>query len=380
MLSTHKQKPQQNSCHVFVPSHAFENLLALWPAMRLHVMPNQWFMQCEPSSQRSLAHKNKMPNQRISSLPQERANPPKDLFSAVPSPSGLQVRLMHAHSKRSNSTTDLKSMCNIQQLEPPIYRVLSLFRDCCEPDGEYAMMLRRCVRNITNLSLWRELEPTELTSTDIFRLCLRPAAVVFELLLTRHKGFPFCLFHILENTDAAPALLEKATLDPCLLDEMSSSILSTYNKAELLESENCHQELSCLALHIMGNTWEIESAHAKHRRRVKGAPQTHVPSVADVALWNTGWGAPSYMRPIRENCGFLAFRLPLQESALRLEFLGLSRPGPLWQFAAPPKKMSAMLSARGSAQALFQQKTSHSKLRTPCGRERGVIESSYKLL
>ena len=210
---------------------------------------------------------------------------------------------MHAHSKRSSPNADLKSMQSILDGQQPSYRITELWRACTHEDGDYVKMMQSCILSSKDPDLWRDLEPHEQMANDIFRVCARPASVVFELLAHRQKGWPFLLFQLLEDASSAAFIVRKSQTDSaCLMDLFSQSFMATYHNEELLTSEDALQELAALAAVLVGNTWEIETAHSKHRRRAKGSPQTHVPTLADVAMWNAAWGAPSFVKPAPEDC------------------------------------------------------------------------------
>ncbi|CAE7264368.1 unnamed protein product, partial [Symbiodinium microadriaticum] len=100
----------------------------------------------------------------------------------------------------------------------------------------------------------------------MFRILSRTGSCAHRLLGTATKAYPFKLFgEVLAGSPEAVLLdREKA----CLRDPLSADILSRYDSAQALRSEDALAELSMLALHLEFDISGIESRHAGIRRVV----------------------------------------------------------------------------------------------------------------
>ena len=123
--------------------------------------------------------------------------------------------------------------------------------------------------------------------SDLFRLSLRAAAVLMELVIRPALSFPVALFQCLENTREAERILELHRQCPCVMDPFTHSFLSHYNSVAALRSEEAQTILHTLALFSVGNTFNIERLHSTHATRSRHRV-THQMSLGELALWHQG--------------------------------------------------------------------------------------------
>ena len=204
---------------------------------------------------------------------------------------------MQGLASRNNVSRDLTAMQKLLQGDGEAWRITELYNDCTLPCGKVVSMIRSCLQQSRDVGMWEHLETTERQVSDLHRLCVRPGAVVFDLILTRQKQFPTRLLATLTDATQVDRCLAVLQRHPCLLDEWSHSFLTEFDTRSKLVSEDARQELTAIAAHILTNTMGVESAHSRNLRRSRSRVHTHHMSLPEVALWTQGWAAPSHVVP-----------------------------------------------------------------------------------
>lgn len=128
-------------------------------------------------------------------------------------------------------------------------------------------------------------KPTIEFCSEAFRMVARSGAVCFSLLITRHRKYPFRLFHLLEPHD--PEFAEEVWDErPCLLDPWSRRFLSSCSSSADLSSDVVLLRLQALVEMSHIDTVSVEREHAGNLRRAK-ARDTRAQTVEDLAAWMT---------------------------------------------------------------------------------------------
>ena len=207
----------------------------------------------------------------------------------------VKVSLMQKLAARNHISNDIKAMRQLKQGSSGVWRVCQLYDDCVLPGGSVIVMIRDCLRQAANAQLWEHLEATELQASEVHRLCVRPAAVMFEHVVRKQHEFPTRLLATLTDARQVAACLDVFTDHACLLDEWSKQFLSEHCTREGLVSSDAKQELAAIAAHIITNTMSIESSHSRNLRRARSRAHTFHMALPDVALWTHGWAAPAHV-------------------------------------------------------------------------------------
>ena len=117
--------------------------------------------------------------------------------------------------------------------------------------------------------------PQALIGSRIFRVCVRPAAVIFTQLQCYWTSYPariFLLLHRPSQADEALRLLQQPT---CVLDEWSLQFRRRYPTLLSLMSRECKEVLSTMALQVVTTAWSTERLHSRHARRSRSRRHTH---------------------------------------------------------------------------------------------------------
>ena len=139
--------------------------------------------------------------------------------------------------------------------------------------------------------------PLSSQQQRIMRTSLRPAAVIYELIIQKCKAFPLRLFDLLSAQDpqaAAERIQDVSRNHPCLMDSFSRAFVKEFDTVEKLTSTAARLVLASLSLQTFGNTYSTECLHSRHARRVRGRQQTHVHEIASSSSM-ASWPSPAWL-------------------------------------------------------------------------------------
>ena len=139
---------------------------------------------------------------------------------------------------------------------------------------------------------------TEQIRSKMASLTLRPAAVAYEELHKRARGFPFRLSRLLDAGDARLALAAETLQSPrCMRDPFTSKYLATFNTPALLCSEKSLQMLSLVMDLATCCTFDTERAHSSNLRRSLMKAGTHSIDMPELALHHAGFAGLKGFHP-----------------------------------------------------------------------------------
>eukprot|EP00971_Amphidinium_carterae_P017970 354200-Amphidinium_carterae.2 len=127
------------------------------------------------------------------------------------------------------------------------------------------------------------LAETEEVRTKVLISFMKPAAIVWQLVVLRLNAMPYKLFELLSEPTITKATELLAT-PQCMQDPVCAHMFQTYTTPEQLISQHCLQTLAGAAAFIRGTTFSTERKHANNRRRAFGRVHTHVMDLATVGL------------------------------------------------------------------------------------------------
>eukprot|EP00971_Amphidinium_carterae_P347908 6490176-Amphidinium_carterae.1 len=123
---------------------------------------------------------------------------------------------------------------------------------------------------------WSLAAETEYMRSEVFRVSMRPAATIFELVFWPSRGLPCALFRILGAAEREVIAEELLNIAPCMRDRFTNGFLTTFPSVESLASEDAQQVLAAIALEVQTTTYSTERCHSKNLRRSKTRVQcTH---------------------------------------------------------------------------------------------------------
>ena len=160
-------------------------------------------------------------------------------------------------------------------------------------------MQQHSLLNFTDSSLWTEMADTEEFRSSLLVAALRPASVIYELISTRYKNYPYKLFSLLGRPSREQAR-EILSSPHCMQDELTRHILREYPTEEMLTSQEALQVLSCLAQRLMTTSFSTERAHASNARRKRAAAHTKHKSISALAIADTAVATPFWSRAGKE--------------------------------------------------------------------------------
>ena len=132
-------------------------------------------------------------------------------------------------------------MASVSAGAPRRYRGLETLK--ARRGGDFTEMLADAWALLHDQTRWCHLSMSESTSTDIFRLVLRPAAVIYHNFILQYDAFPLALLELLESDAVAPSLLRAKQEKDCLLDDYSREFLNKHPSVAELTSSVSKAEL-----------------------------------------------------------------------------------------------------------------------------------------
>ena len=144
--------------------------------------------------------------------------------------------------------------------------------------------------------LWPTCPDTEMNRSWIFRLTMRAAAVIYQLLRVRLSMFPYRLLALLDNRTVKTAQ-EILSVPPCLRDHLAKYLLNQFRTPEELVSlAEAWQILHGIASLQQCTTYGVECLHSGNTRRSKSVTHTHRRHVSQIALHHhVPWAGPTWM-------------------------------------------------------------------------------------
>ena len=142
-----------------------------------------------------------------------------------------------------------------------------------------------------SLVAWAQFLETELFRSRLLAVFMRCAAVVFQLVEVRVKGYPYKLFSMLE-----PALLESTAREAeaapkCMLDQWTRRFLDRYH-GEALRGAEPRAVLELICGLGMGTTFTTERLHSKNLLRAK-LRLSKRPDLHYLSLTHMGFSVPN---------------------------------------------------------------------------------------
>ena len=151
---------------------------------------------------------------------------------------------------------------------------------------------RAFMMNIHNGMLWTlpNTVDTEEKRSIIWRSSFRAAAVLYQLVSIRVRGFPYKVF----GAPDTPAIAKEVVSSPsCMQDDLTRQLLSCYPSEEhLLHDSDFRYTLDGLAKLIVTTTFSTERLHSSNSRRAHAASSTHRPTAEHLALRHAAKATP----------------------------------------------------------------------------------------
>jgi hypothetical protein len=188
------------------------------------------------------------------------------------------VALMHRALQMADSGYDRGVHADIADGKPGRFRLLDLHKGVLT-----APYFEACVARLFDESFWAVLPENRRTSESAlqaFALISRAAAVTHLLMADRHKGFPYKLFQLIE--DSSDETVDSLLQFPCTRDPFSNDYITAFGRD--IGSEASRQTLAAIASVTKIDISLVECRHAKYRRlsTVKSV-QTWCQTLADTS-------------------------------------------------------------------------------------------------
>ena len=204
------------------------------------------------------------------------------------------ILLMHKLLKDNEPAADLEVMRSLQGQSQSIpYRLCKMWHWSASREGACQQAMRKSFELLSS-GQWQDLPKTNAQQAFIVQMVLRPCAVLYELVVVKHRGFPHRLFSLLLVEGLEETIVAEAQAFPCLLDEFSEAFLARYPDAASLRTLEARCVLSMIALQAMNNTHGTERLHSSNARRARSRTHTHVIKLHDVAMFHQGRAAPRW--------------------------------------------------------------------------------------
>ena len=173
---------------------------------------------------------------------------------------GPQISLMKALLFSTSTEAEVQDMHHHLTGGARLYRLLRLHRHV-----DSGRMLAETIATHASPSLW-PMPETENTRSEIWRLCFKPAAYLFQSLMLRYDGFPFRLWRLVDDPseETAKKILESPV---CHRDPFTNQFLKTNNSIQSLLEESSRQALQAVGLMAKCTTFDTERIHSRNARR-----------------------------------------------------------------------------------------------------------------
>ena len=167
----------------------------------------------------------------------------------------------------------------------------------------FQKFLQKTFSQMRTTTPWMCMSAHEAEANRVFRLCMRPAAVVRMLLATTWSNYPAKLFLLLDSDAGVKErvkreVLELARTSPCRLDDVTATVVSWFPD---MEGRELAEILSTLALQIHTTIASTESLHSRHSRRSRGRIQTHTMHLAGLGVMHCATTEPSWLQMVKRD-------------------------------------------------------------------------------
>ena len=147
-------------------------------------------------------------------------------------------------------------------------------------------------------SLWLLQAETEWMRGYIFKAMVRPAAVCYQLLLLRCKGYPYKLFALLDTGSDKREVAQSLLDGPgCLKDKFSKDFLQQFPTVDLLTGKDSEFILRALGRQAFGSTYTTERLHSRNLKRTMARKSTHPADLAHLGLTHISYAGPMHRTP-----------------------------------------------------------------------------------
>ena len=157
--------------------------------------------------------------------------------------------------------------------------------------------LQDCFVQMKTEQLWSLFYPSEALASVLLQMCMRPAAVVFQLIWIRTQTYPYKLFTLLEGgteealREVANDILSSPT---CAMDSFTKDMLRRYPDTEALISQEFRAILEIIAGQLQCSTFTTERLHSKNLRRTKMRVAVRRADIQDIGLAHVGYCGPAF--------------------------------------------------------------------------------------
>ena len=200
--------------------------------------------------------------------------------------------LMQRLTTWTSAAWEEEQLMNFATTGTRLFRPLELHRQA--PLHEF---FRSVMSQFCDQTLWQWFPQTEQFRSDLLKMSMKSAAMVFQLISLRVSHLPFKLFILLDRDETldtnAKALLD---VPVCLRDSFSQRFLSKYNTVTLLKSNEVWHLLFAIATQWLSTTYSTERIHSKNLRRAKSRALTHRIHVQDASLPHMAFSGPAFIK------------------------------------------------------------------------------------
>ena len=194
-----------------------------------------------------------------------------------------QVELQAKYLKRCGPESYLEGLLKTfiaqdAEMQRP-FRVLCLV--CGDLLEEF---MRTSFEQLHSRTLWRDLAHTHQQCSVIFRVCVRPAAVIFALVHYMWSSYPARLFRLLHRASFAEEAAAFVRQPECVLDDWSIQFRRLYPNLAALMSRECQEVLAAVATELQTTAWSTERLHSRHARRSRSRRHTHTRCISTQLL------------------------------------------------------------------------------------------------
>ena len=203
-----------------------------------------------------------------------------------------EVQSMRAMLAYNQKAEDHRYMAAMLAGVAPAFRISTVLH--WSRQGIFQQQLQAAARILENPEC-PLLPQTEATASTVFKLALRQAAVLYELVVSRCRhAFPYQLFMLLDHPEESARVIAIAREKPCVLDEFSRDFLAVYNSEQLLQGEDARQTLAAVGAQLVANTHSTERLHSRHARKAALRAQTTRMSLPDLGLCHSLRAVPPW--------------------------------------------------------------------------------------
>ena len=213
----------------------------------------------------------KVESQNAASVKLERQN------TREQSPLRQSVKVEH------QTTTSVKSESQNTGEQSPSHHPLRYLVCCAALSHEVEEALRSLTKLVARP--WDALKGLHGAPDGALRWCevSIAGAALYQSVLHEQRQYPWKLFRLLEDDDAAFEIIADKEQCEHMLDPLARQHLTEYPDAAALQSVASKAELTSMAIVLEDNTSRIERGHSTVKRAASVAEQTHTAQITDVS-------------------------------------------------------------------------------------------------